>query len=158
MATRADIEAAIAALRAADKPNISAVAREYNIERTRLSRLYNGRIGLKEDYDDNRGLLSKQQDLQLVELVNRLTRDGLPPTPRMVCQFCKDLCGKLPNKDWSHCWLARHKDDVDSGLLKGFDLDHKKADSFWQYRAYFKLVFAPSTHKTSLTLAVDRET
>lgn len=155
MATKADIEAAIAALRAADKPNISAVAREYNIERTRLSRLYNGHIGLKEDYNSNRGLLSKQQDLQLVELVNRLTRDGLPPTPRMVRQFCKDLCGKLPDKNWPHRWLARHKDNINSGLLQGFDLDRKKADNFWQYRAYFKLVFTLLLVILSLILTVN---
>jgi hypothetical protein len=42
MATTADIEAAIAELRAAEKPNISATASKYKIGRTRLSRLYNG--------------------------------------------------------------------------------------------------------------------
>jgi hypothetical protein len=63
MATRADIEAAIAELRAAVKPNIAATAKKHGIERTRLSKLYNRRIGTKEHYDENRGLLSKQQDL-----------------------------------------------------------------------------------------------
>jgi hypothetical protein len=79
MATTVDIEAALADLRAAQKPNISATAVTHGLERSQLSKLYNRRIGTKQDYDDNRGLLSKQQHLKFLELVNRLTREGLPP-------------------------------------------------------------------------------
>ena len=140
MATKADIEAAINEIRADADSNIAHIADKHGIERTRLSKLNSGTIGLKEDYDDRRGLLSKPQDLKLLELVNRLTREGIPPTPKIVSQFCRDLCGKLPGKNWPRQWVMRHQGELDSGVLKGFDLDRKKADSFWQYRAYFELV------------------
>lgn len=140
MATTSDIEAALAALRASDKPNISAVAREYNIERTRLGRLYHGQISTREEYNENRQFLSPHQNKILLNLVKRLTSEGLPPTPKMVRQFGKDLSGDLPGKNWPHRWLERHKDELKSGHLRGFDLARKKADSFWQYRAYFDLV------------------
>jgi hypothetical protein len=143
MATTGDIEAAIAALRVAEKPNISQVARDYNIERTRLSKLFRGKISTREDFDANRQLLSPQQDRTLLELVKRLTKDGLPPTPKLVRQFAKDLSGILPGKNWPHRWLDRHQDELQSGHLRGFDLARKKADSFWQYKAYFDLVIAP---------------
>jgi hypothetical protein len=53
----------------------------------------------------------------------------------------------MPSKNWPHRWLKRHDDVLDSDYLKGFDLDRKKADSFWQYQAYFDLVFALPRHK-----------
>jgi hypothetical protein len=44
MATTSDIDKALDELRAADKPNIAVVARKYKIERTKLTRLFNGTI------------------------------------------------------------------------------------------------------------------
>jgi len=140
MATTGDIEAAIATLRAAENPNVSQVARDYNIERTRLSKLFRGKISTHEDYNANRQLLLPQQDRTSLELVKRLTRDGLPPTPKLVRQFAKDLSGIQPGKNWPHRWLERHEDELQSGNLRGFDLARKKVDSFWQYRAYFDLM------------------
>jgi hypothetical protein len=147
MATTAEIEAAITELRAASKPNVAEVARKYNIERTRLNRLFRGTRSTQEAYNNRRGLLSQQQDLKLVELVNRLARDGLPPTPKTVRQFAKDLCGQWPHKNWPHRWLQRHQRELDSGYLRGFDLDRKKADSLYQYQAYFNLVSSLLTCK-----------
>jgi hypothetical protein len=140
MATTTDIEAAINELRAASKPNIAEVSRKYNIERTRLNRLFKGTRSTKEAYDSRRGLLSQQQDRRLIELVNRLTRDGLPPTPKTVRQLAKDMSGEWPSKNWPNRWLQRHERELDSGYLRGFDLNRKKADSFWQCKAYFELV------------------
>jgi hypothetical protein len=148
MATTADIDAALAELRVSDKPNVSAVARKYNIEVTRLWRLYNCKTTTLDDYNANRGLLSPQQDKFLLELVRRLTSNGLPPTPKLVRQFAKDLSGNTPGKNWPSRWLKRHQDQLGSGYLEGFDLDRKKADSFWQYRAYFELVVALIIHET----------
>jgi hypothetical protein len=147
MATTADIEAAIAELRAAEKPNISATASKYNIRRTRLSRLYNGQITTREDYKANKRFLSKEQDKKLLDFVNRLTREGLPSTPKIVRQFAKDISRRLPGKNWPRDWLDSYKDELQSSHLKGFDLDCKKADSFWQYKAYFELVFTSLTPK-----------
>jgi hypothetical protein len=157
MATTADIEKAIDELRAADKPNVAEIASKYKIERTRLNRLFKGTISTKENYDKRRGLLSPQQDKKLVDLVNRLTRDGLPPTPNTARQLAKDLCGIWPSKNWPHRWLHRHEREIESSHLRGFDLDRKKADSFYQYRAYFELVTGLSTLKVKLTDQVEGE-
>jgi hypothetical protein len=136
-----DLEKAIAELRAAKKPNISLTARKYRIERSRLSRHFRGLATTKDAFHDRLRLLSKQQDLQLVELVNSLSRDGFPPRPKLVRQLARDLCGTLPARNWPQSWLKRHSDQLTSGNLKGFDLARKKADSYWQYSAYFDLVF-----------------
>jgi hypothetical protein len=140
MATTEDIEAALAELRVTEEPNISQVATKFNIERTKLSRLYNGRIGTMEAYQANRQFLTPNQDQRLLQLVKKLTADGLPPTPKMVRQFAKDMSGELPGKNWASRWLDRHNDELQSGHLRGFDLARKKADSYCQYQAYFELV------------------
>lgn len=140
MATTSDIDKALDELRAADKPNIKQVAEKYGIERTKLSKLFNRKITTLEDYNNNRGLLSHHQDKVLLELVRRLTSNGLPPTPKLVRQLAKDLSGIMPGKCWSNRWMNRHQDQLGSGYLKGFDLARKKADSHWQYQAYFELV------------------
>jgi hypothetical protein len=140
MATSADIDAAIAAVRASSSPNISAIARQFGIERTRLGRLATGVIRTKEQFQQDRGFLSKVQDEKLLNFVRRLTNDGLPPTAKQVRQFAKEIAGELPGKNWAADWLNRHKDEIGSGYLRGFDLARKKADNHWQYNAYFQLV------------------
>jgi hypothetical protein len=147
MTTTPDIEAAIAALRISESPNISAVAREFKIDRSRLSRLYRGIIRTREQFASERGFLSQEQDKKLVSFVKRLTDDGIPPTPKQVRQFAKELAGELPGKNWAADWLKRHANEIGSGYLKGFDLSRKKADNHWQYEAYFSLVIDPGNRR-----------
>jgi AraC-like DNA-binding protein len=141
MPATTDIEKAIIELRAAEHPNIAATARKYGIGRTRLSRHFRGLITSRDEYRNRMRLLSKQQDLRLLELVNSLSRDGFPPRPKLIRQLARDLCGVLPTRNWPQRWLKQHSDELSSGNLKGFDLARKKADSYWQYDAYFDLVF-----------------
>jgi hypothetical protein len=157
MPTTQDIESAIAELRAAETPNISEIARKYKIERTKLQRLFRGTIGTRAQFIESKQLLSPQQDLQLVKLLDRLTRDGIPPTPKIVRQLAQGLCGKLPSKNWPSTWLKRHQKHFSAGYLIGFDLNRKKADSLWQYTAYFALVGGPVAVVLKLTFKAERE-
>jgi hypothetical protein len=154
MPTAQDIESAIAELRAAKKPNISQVARDYKIGRTQLQRLFNGTRATRAQYIDSKHLLSPQQDIELVKLLDRLTRDGIPPTAKIVRQLAHSLCGKLPAKNWPSNWLKHHSGHLDSSYLIGFDLNRKKADNYYQYKAYFSLVIRPITHKLTLIIIV----
>jgi hypothetical protein len=157
MATTEDIDKAISELRAAKQPNIAAAARKYGIERTRLNRLFKGSQAIRKNYIAAKHLLSPQQDRRLMELLNRLTKDGIPPTPKLVRQLARDLCGKLPSKNWPSNWLAGHSSEFSSGNLRGFDLDRKKADSYWQYNAYFQLVRNPLSRRLALTVKAKGE-
>ncbi len=157
MPTTTNIESAIAELRAEKKPNISQVAKKYKIERTRLQKYFRGTQAPREQYIESKQLLSPQQDLQLEKLLDRLTRDGIPPTPKIVRQLAHGLCGKLPSKNWPSTWLKRHQKHFSAGHLIGFDLDRKKADSLWQYTAYFTLVGGPVVDVLTLTFKAERE-
>ncbi len=149
MATTTDIDKAIEEIRASDAPNIAQIARKYDIQYTKLWRRYKGIIKSMDAHVKSQRLLSPQQDQKLLDIVNRLTIDGLPPTAGTVRRLAKDLCGSLPGKNWPARWVQAHGDTLNSGYLKGFDLARKKADSFYQYRAYFELVMKLSTSTLS---------
>jgi hypothetical protein len=46
-------------------------------------------------------LLSFQQEADLVEYINKLTKKGLPPTTAMVRNFAEQMASKRPGNSWS---------------------------------------------------------
>ena len=54
------MEAALAALTLSEKPNITAVAKKYTVDRFTLFRRFNGVTSSKADHIDHTSLLSKQ--------------------------------------------------------------------------------------------------
>ncbi|KAF1981064.1 hypothetical protein K402DRAFT_398882 [Aulographum hederae CBS 113979] len=52
------------------------------------------------------------------------------------------LCGKLAGKDWVPRFVSRHRDQLQTGFLSGFDLSRKKADNAFEYRRFFEMVRA----------------
>ena len=67
--------------------------------RTTLARRAQGKIDLRHIYRDHVSLLSAQQQLTLVNEINRLTDQGLPPTCTMVRNFAEDVVKKRPKKN-----------------------------------------------------------
>ena len=100
----ASLELALEALRAlppGEKPNLSLVARTYNVSQSTLSRRYRGVTGSKEEQYNNQRLLSNEQSRALIKYINQLTVRGLPPTNSILANFAKDICGKEPGKNWA---------------------------------------------------------
>ena len=81
------IQEALADLRLQDKPNISKAARKYKIERSKLSRHWNGISHTKDLAYENHRLLSNVQLTALIKYINDLTERGLPPTHAIVYNF-----------------------------------------------------------------------
>ena len=134
------IDKALQALTLQDKPNISATAREYHVDRSALSRRLNKVSVSRQTKYDNQGLLSPQQECTLVLYINKLTERGIPPTPSMIHNFVNDIVQKQPGKGWSHRFCKRWKDTLDSKFLTTYDATRFKADSYHSYKLYFDLV------------------
>ena len=58
----------------------------------------------------------------------------------MVHNFAAEMSGKEPGIHWVHRFQKRHRDELVSVYLKGFDLARKKADNWLEYKKYFELV------------------
>jgi hypothetical protein len=95
------IEAALRDLNLQDKPNISATAKLHNVERSTLSRRFNGVATSTKMKHQNQELLTPQQQADLIQHINELTEKGIPPTTAMVHNFAKEISGKQPGKNWS---------------------------------------------------------
>lgn len=134
------IDAALESLRLQDKPNISATAREHNIDRSTLSRQFNSTAQSAEIKAQNQCLITPAQEKELVQYINKLSETGLPPTPAMVCNFVFDIIKKRPGKGWSQRFCKRWKDTLDSRYLKAIDASRQKADFYWSYKLYFTLI------------------
>jgi hypothetical protein len=137
----APIDDALEDLKSQEHPNYSYTAKKYGIERTKLSRRHRGIIGSKEEATEEKRLLNKQQQKNLVQYVNTLSERGLPPTNAMVRNFARDICGKQPGHNWVLRFVSNHKHTLKSDYLEGLDSSRRKADSTAQFTYYFERVY-----------------
>ena len=136
----APIDEAIAFLKSSDKPNISKAARMFKVERSVLSKHFHGKRVSIAKANETKQLLSKKQELVLVNEIQRLCDWCLPPTPAIVTLWASHICGKEPSKNWSAGFKARHKDILDCRYLNTIDLARHKADSEASYSQYFTIL------------------
>jgi hypothetical protein len=117
------------------------------LHRTTVARRAQGKIVSRAAYRESMSLLSTQQQLTLVNEINRLTDIGLPPTPAMVANFAADICKKKPGKNWVYEFTKKYEKNLKSAYLTAAHLSRKKADNKGQYGAYFKLVCILLRHR-----------
>jgi uncharacterized protein YoaH (UPF0181 family) len=134
------IKLALQDLRLSDKPNISATAKLYNVDRSTLSRRHRNVTNPKPICHEKEQLLSHQQEQDLVEYINKLTEKGLPPTTAMVRNFAEEIAGKRPGNSWSQRFCTRHTDVLSRGYLNTIDAQRKGADMRASYEYYFTLL------------------
>jgi len=99
------IEVALDAIKSQKKPNYTAVAEEYDVHRSTLSRRHRSVTAARGSRENNSQLLIKQQSKNLVAYINKLTERGIPPSVHMVRRFAYDICQKIPGKNWAARWI-----------------------------------------------------
>jgi hypothetical protein len=134
------IELAIEHLKLHDTDDISTTARLFNVNRSTLSRRFNGVTNPASMAQQNSRFLNNPQEQELLKYINQLTDKGIPPTVSMVRNFAGDIAGKLPGKCWSQRFCTRHQDKIKSGYLKNLDSQRSKADSAVSYGYFFALL------------------
>src|SRR4051794_36298912 len=117
--------------------NITKIAEKYGINRSTLSRRFNGVTRSKEAGYNNQQFLNNEQSNTLVKWVNQLTERGLPPTRQTLANLAKDITGVEPGKSWPSRWLKKHSDELIYRYSTGLDIDRQRADSASRYEKYF---------------------
>ena|SRR5439155_19339536 len=85
---------ALAELESSSKPNYSALARKYKLERTTLAKRAQGKTTSREEFQSARHqCLTNTQERVLINHINRLTKQGIPPTSQMVKNFAEEIIG-----------------------------------------------------------------
>jgi hypothetical protein len=140
MATNDPIEAALAALALQKSPNYKRTAKEYGVYRSTLSRRHRGLCRSMQEAREFQSLLSTQQQIELVNHINKLSEAGIPPTPSMVRVFAFEISQQWPGDGWVARFVDTHKATLKSAYLNGFDLKRKRADNYYMIKKYFELV------------------
>ena len=116
------------------------VAKKFNIDRTTLSRRHQGFQRTRDEEALERQLLNPQQELELVQYIEKCTRRGLPPTREMVANFASAIAKWEVSKSWVTRFLNRHADQLTTKWSAGMDRDRHEADSRERYESYFNLL------------------
>ena len=110
MTTTDRIYEALAELELQEVPNYKRTAEGYDFHRTTLSRRHRGICGSIKEARESQCLLSSQQQIVLVNHINKLSEAGIPPTPAMVGVFAFEICRKWPGEQWVSRFVNTHKD------------------------------------------------
>jgi hypothetical protein len=132
--------AELKSLKPGECPSYKEVAAKFKVSRTTLSRRYRGVQGSVQAQRINNQKLSPQQEQELVEYINRLTKQGLQPTRTMVQNFATQVAKDHVGNGWVTRFLQRNQDHLTSRWTMGMDAVRHKADSESKYKLYFELL------------------
>jgi Tc5 transposase DNA-binding domain len=135
------IPEAIADLETQEVPNIAATAKKYGLDRTTLSRRWRGKtVSMEECVSTHRQCLTNTQEKVLVDLINRLTDRGMPPTPRVVKNLAEEIRGCQVGKNWTGSFVQRHQKELKSLYLRCIDNLRVKGEYPPAYQLFYDLV------------------
>ena len=141
MAHEERMRKALAEIESCSKPNYSAIARKYQLERTTLSKRAKGQTTSREEFQSERHqCLTNVQERVLIDQINRLTDRGIPPTSQMVKNFAEEIIGRAVGKNWVGQFITRHQKELKSLYLRNIDNLRVKGEYTPAYQLFFDLV------------------
>jgi hypothetical protein len=132
--------AAIESLKPREKLVYTHIAARYGVDRRTLARRHQGSSSSRELEGQNRRALHPHQELELLRYIERLTRQGLPPTRSMIRRFASEIAKKELGVHWVDRFVARYKVELISQWATGIDRSRHQADSHLKYSLYFELL------------------
>ncbi|KAF7572451.1 hypothetical protein PtrM4_099510 [Pyrenophora tritici-repentis] len=126
------IEAALAAiesLKPRKKLVYTQIAAKYSVDRRTLARRHQGATISRDAQAQNLQALHPQQEKELVRYIERLTRQGLPPSRPMIRRFASDITKKELGKGWVDHFIQRHDVHLISRWVTRIDRSRHQADS-----------------------------
>jgi hypothetical protein len=132
--------AAIALLKPDERYSYRQIAAEYHCNRTTLARRHQSIQASCQAKAVNQQALHPQQEQELLRYIERLTRQGLPPTRPMILRFASDIAKKELGKGWVNRFIQRYQVDLISRWATGIDRSRHQADSELKYKLYFDLL------------------
>jgi hypothetical protein len=133
---------AIESLKPGEKISYAQIAKKYSVERTTLARRYKGVSTSRSLNAQNRQALHPQQEQGLPQYIERLNRQGLPPTRAMIRSFGSQIANRELGDNWVDRFVQRYPDKLISKWTTGIDNSRHKADSGVKYSLYFSLLEA----------------
>ena len=134
------IKEAIIWLDSQSAPNYSAAAKKFNVNRSTLSRRHRGITMSKEQFTSTfKKNLTNAQEEQLLNYLNILTHQGLPPTHQMLENLVVEILQKPIGKNWTYNFVTRYHDRITSKFLRSIDINRVKADNKEYFNNFYQL-------------------
>ncbi|KAF1940611.1 hypothetical protein EJ02DRAFT_311375, partial [Clathrospora elynae] len=105
------IEAALAALeslKSGEKISYTQIAAKHGVERRTLARRHQGISTSRATRAENQRALHPHQEQELLQYIERLTRQGLPPTRSMIRNFGSQIAKKELGVHWVDWYIKRY--------------------------------------------------
>jgi hypothetical protein len=135
------MEKALAELESCSKPNYAALAKKYELERSTLSRHARGKTTSREEFQSEKHqCLTNAQERVLINQINRLTDQGIPPTSQMVKNFAEEIIGHSVEKNWVGQFTTYYQRELKSLYLCNIDNLCMKGEYASIYKLFFDLV------------------
>lgn len=137
----AQIEAALAHLKALEKPNYAATARLFEVQETTLRRRFLGETkSIKEHAAERLQHLNPAQEEEILRYIDKLTHKHIPPTTQTVKNLAEELIGGPVGKNWASGFCRRHKDRISSVYLRPLDRARVASERADLYEHFYALV------------------
>ena len=141
----ARMASAIEDLKSQDRVNYSKTAKKWKVKRTTLAKRYKGQTGtIQEKCSTIHKRLTNEQELVLIEQINKLTLRGIPPTCRIVRNLAEEVAGGSVGKNWNARFIERNQKELKSVYLRTIDNARSKADYAPSFRLFYDLVMIHS--------------
>ncbi|KAF2823131.1 hypothetical protein CC86DRAFT_259839, partial [Ophiobolus disseminans] len=105
------------------------IAAIYGCSHSALSQRHQGITTSYSTKAQNQQSLHPQQEQELLRYIERLTRQGLPPTRPMIRRFASDIVKRELGKGWVDRFIQRYNIHLISRWATGIDRSRHQADS-----------------------------
>jgi Tc5 transposase DNA-binding domain len=135
------IKAAIDELNSQKTLNYAAAARAHNIDRTTLSRRYNGKtVSRAEATSTYRQCLNDVQEDTLLRHIDSLTDRHIPPTSQIIRNLAEEILKGPVGTNWTGRFIKRHVERIDSYYLRPLDRPRASAESIPLFEHFYALI------------------
>src|SRR6201999_904068 len=135
------IAKAIEELDSQERINYAATAKKWDISRETLSKRYKRQTGsIQEANSQSRQKLTTAQEEALIRHINKLSDQGIPPTPQILKNIAEELAKTDLGVNWVARFRKRHEARLSSVYLRTIDHQRKMADNSRYFRDFFDSV------------------
>ena len=141
MSNEEQIQRAIAHLNRTDKPNLSAVAKSFKVNRSTLSKRFHGKTVPKaQSISETRQALNRAQEDELLRHIDALTDKFIPFTTQVVKNLAEEILHAPVGKNWAARFIQRHKERLCSVYLPPIDSKRASAENPTAFEHFYSLV------------------
>ena len=130
----------IASLPPDDQINYAQISKQFECDRSALSKRHRGITGSRHAQYQKQRNLNDQQEKSLIKYIDGLCARGLIPSRRMIQNFAQEIYQKEIGNRWVERFLHRHQSKLVSKWTMGLDHNRSRADSAFKYSLYFELL------------------